>query len=438
MSSLALVCLSPEVDGDEIPLEMPSYGVHRIRASAVTATGSAAEEIPLLDVGRMGYDAVRDRLLALAPSVLGFSVYVWSLPTLVRLAREIKAAAPETLVVFGGPSARTAMFDLAMYRPASAYLDAVCEGDGEAIIQQIALLDPPTKAGLAAVGGLYLPVPGGGWISTGPAPSMPLSEIPSPYAQGLMPRGAVGYLETYRGCPLGCRFCEWGVSRPARDVFPTEYLAKEIEHFRELQAPAVFLLDAGLNLNARGFRNLAAAHAETGFLTDTVLWAEIYPTIIKDEHIDFLGDVEAAYLGVGLQSIDPAVLKAHDRPFDMTRFGPAIEKLAKVAKLEVQIIFGLPGDTPEGFRRTLDFALSLPVWSVRAYHCLVLPDALLTRSRPEWRLKFNPETLIMQSNDGWSKVDFAVMRAELNEMAARTGGRAGDFWWSFRPGSAAA
>ncbi|MEM1313752.1 MAG: radical SAM protein, partial [Pseudomonadota bacterium] len=207
----------------------------------------------------------------------------------------------------------------------------------------------------------------------------------------------------------------------------------ELEAFRRLDAPATFLLDAGLNLNARGFRNLVAAQEATGWFSDSLLWAEIYPTVVKDEHVEFLRGAQAAYLGVGLQSIDPAVLKAHDRPFDMSRFRPAVERLSEVAELEVQIIFGLPGDTPEGFRRTLDFALSLPVWSVRAYHCLVLPDALLTRSRPEWRVRFDPETLLMRSNDGWSKVDIALMRQELTELSAKLGGRAGDLWWSFRP-----
>ena len=436
MLSIALACLSPPVDGGEIPLEMPSYGVHRIRAAALAATGGGPKDVPLVDLGKVGFEAALARLLELAPDVLGLSVYVWSTPELVRLARAVKAARPETLIVFGGPSARTAVFDLAPNRPADAYLDAVCEGDGEAVIAAIAGLETPSRAALAGLGGLALPDGAGGWRRTGPAPAMPLSEIPSPYALGLMPPGAVAYLETYRGCPLGCRFCEWGIARAARDVFPADYIRREIEAFRALEAPATFLLDAGLNLNARGFRNLAAAQAETGFFSDSLLWAEIYPTVVKDEHLDFLGSVEAAYLGVGLQSTDPAVLKAHDRPFDMTRFRPAIERLSEVAQLEVQIIMGLPGDTPEGFRRTLDFALSLPVWSVRAYHCLVLPDALLTRGRPEWRLRFDPETLSMRSNDGWSKVDIAMMRRELDEKAEALGGRAGETWWSFRPGSA--
>ena len=76
----------------------------------------------------------------------------------------------------------------------------------------------------------------------------------------------------------------------------------------------------------------------------------------------------------------------------------------------------LPGDTPEGFRRTLDYALSLPA-SVRVYHCLVLPDALMTRGLPDWNIRFEPRNLAMTSCLGWSEDAIATMRGELDRRA---------------------
>jgi radical SAM superfamily enzyme YgiQ (UPF0313 family) len=192
----------------------------------------------------------------------------------------------------------------------------------------------------------------------------------------------------------------------------------------------VFLLDAGLNLNAKGFRNLLAAESRVGFLKSALFWAEIYPTLVREEHLDFLSRVGTSYLGVGLQSLDPNVLKLHDRPFDRSRFEKALPQLAGAAQTELQIIFGLPGDTPEGFRRTLQYARSFPV-AVRAYHCLVLPDALMTRGRPGWNMKFDPENLAMISCLGWGVDDIQAMRAELNLEAQTSGGKAGKYWWSF-------
>ncbi|CAO4140558.1 hypothetical protein DHODJN_03150 [Methylorubrum extorquens] len=176
--------------------------------------------------------------------------------------------------------------------------------------------------------------------------------------------------------------------------------------------------------------HLRLANQRSGFLKETLLWAEIYPSIVRDEHLAFIEEIGTAYLGVGMQSMDPAVLRLHDRPSDSPRFEAAVRALARVTNIELQIIAVLPGDTPEGFFRTLDYALSLPA-SVRVYHCLVLSDALLTRSRPEWNVRFDPHTLTMRSCEGWSEDAVARTRAELRRRALAAGGKAGEFWWAF-------
>lgn len=430
---VAYVSLSPDPDGGELgPLELPSYGVHRILAATNAMKSEMDIDVRYLDYSRLGKVGLNNALDDFAPDIVGFSVYVWSTMKLIAAARQLKASQPETFVIFGGPSARTSVFDLEPYRGAHTYLDAVAEGDGEVLIQQIIRSPDRSPKTLAKIGGLALPKPDGTWTKTGPAPSVLMDDIASPYQQNLMPHGAVAYLETYRGCPLACRFCEWGMSRPARDVFSTEYIAAEINAFERLEAPAVFLLDAGLNLNAAAFRNLAAANEQTNHLKNSLFWAEIYPSTVRPKHLEFLENIGTSYLGVGLQSTDQKVLDAHDRKIDQTRFEPSVRELAKVAgNIEIQIIFGLPGETPEGFLRTLDFALSMP-GGVRAYHCLVLPDALLTRSRPEWNVKFDPINFAMTSNSDWSADDIRNMRSHLTKLSKQHNGTSGTFWWSFK------
>ena len=428
---IALVCMSPAPDTDEYgPLELPSYGIHRILAATIADPRLANASVSLVDVGRPDPDAYVAALERINADVIGFSIYVWSTPCLVEVARRIKKLRPETLIVFGGPSARTALFDLPAYAPANAYLDGVVSVDGEAIFPEIALLPSLTRHALAGVPGIHVAGPEG-WKHTGHRPPIAsLDDIPSPFQLGLMPARSVAYLETYRGCPLGCRFCEWGAKDTSKAVFSTDYIARELEAFSAMGAQAVFLLDAGLNLNAQGFRNLLAAEARVGLLRSTMFWAEIYPTLVRDEHLEFLSRVATSYLGVGLQSLDDRVLKLHDRPFDRGRFERAMTALSQVTSTELQIIFGLPGDSPEGFRQTLDYARSFGV-GVRAYHCLVLPDALMTRGRPEWRMEYDSETLAMIACDGWSRDDIVAMREELGRETRKSGGHSGRYWWSF-------
>jgi len=72
----------------------------------------------------------------------------------------------------------------------------------------------------------------------------------------------------------------------------------------------------------------------------------------------------------------------------------------------------------------------MPV-NVRAYGCLVLPDALMTRSRPEWQVRFDHLSLRMTSCLGWSEHDLREMRSWITEAAHAAGGKAGDYWWFF-------
>jgi radical SAM superfamily enzyme YgiQ (UPF0313 family) len=428
---IALVCMTPEPDTNELGhLDLPSYGIRRILASVVADPELASAKIALVDHKRADVEAYVETLAAFDPDLIGFSIYVWSTPCLVEVARRIKQRRPQCTIVFGGPSARTPLFDLPPYANAQSYLDAVVSTEGEAVFREIARLPELTRAALRSVPGLHLPA-SGVWMQTGHrAPTQDLDAIASPFQLGLMPANSVAYLETYRGCPLSCRFCEWGASETSKAVFSTDYIARELEAFARQGSPSVFLLDAGLNLNAKGFRNLLAAESRVGFLKSSLFWAEIYPTHIQEEHLEFLSKVGTSYLGVGLQSLDPAVLKLHDRPFDRTRFEKALHLLTGVTTAELQIIFGLPGDTPEGFRRTLEYARSFPV-TVRAYHCLVLPDALMSRGRPGWDMRYDPVNLAMESCLGWSEEDILTMRAELDSATEASGGKAGKYWWSF-------
>jgi radical SAM superfamily enzyme YgiQ (UPF0313 family) len=432
---IALVCMTPSPDTDEHgPLRLPSYGIHRILAATMADPNVSSAKVSLIDAGGPDPDAYVSALEQVDADLIGFSIYVWSTPCLVEVARRIKRRRPDTMIVFGGPSARTALFDLPSYAPASEYLDAIVSVDGETIFPEIARLRSLTREGLSTVPGIYVAADGGtGWKYTGARPPMAsLDDIPSPFQLGLMPARSVAYLETYRGCPLGCRFCEWGAKETSKAVFSTDYIARELQSFAEHGAPAVFLLDAGLNLNAQGFRNLVAADARVGMLRSTKFWAEIYPTLVRDEHLEFLSRVGASYLGVGLQSLDERVLALHDRPFDRGRFERNMRALASVTTPELQIIFGLPGDSPQGFRQTLDYARSFGI-AVRAYHCLVLPDALMTRGRPEWRMQYDPATLAMIECDGWTREEITAMRAELARETERSRGHSGNYWWSFPP-----
>lgn len=422
---IALVCQTPIQDFEGASAESPSYGIRRIQAAVLADPQFKSAIIELIDVQGLSPNEAAARIEAFDPDIVGMSVYIWSFVALLEVARMLKESRPDRTIVFGGPSARPAMFWLEPHRRSLAWVDAICTGEGEEVFCEIASLEDRSIEALSQVRGIAVPrrelLAEGemGWHETPRRPLIePLDRIASPYVMGLMPRNQIGYFETYRGCPLNCRFCEWGIAEDSRRVFSKEYIARELRALRDSDAFGAFNLDAGLNLNAHGFRNLRDAEKEVGFFKERQFVCEVYPSLMKEEYYEFLSSIRTIYIGIGLQSFNKAVLDKMDRPFMEKNFETVVGRLSAIAPVEIQMIYGLPGDYPQSFRDTFERARKLPA-AIRVYHCLVMPDALMTRGLPEFDMKFDPYTLLMTSCQGWSEDDFAEIRAYLLERAQR-------------------
>ena len=273
----------------------------------------------------------------------------------------------------------------------------------------------------ASVPGIAIPV-GNRFVKNEKRVVIPnLDDLPSPYHLGLVPTGVTAQLEPFRGCPMSCVFCQWGGEADGRRAMSADYVTEEFRRFQRHGATGLYLVDAGINLNKKAFRAIAEAESRTGFIRDTQLTCEIYPAFLEEEHLELLRSTRSQ-VGLGLQSLDGSLLKQLDRPFDRKRFEKVVESVCDAAQTTIELIVGLPGDSPEQFRSTLEQVRRLPC-SVRVYHCLVLPDALLTRAPPEYLLDFDPITLEMRSCLGWSREDLLRTFDYLTEEVEKHGGK---------------
>jgi radical SAM superfamily enzyme YgiQ (UPF0313 family) len=313
----------------------------------------------------------------------------------------------------------------------SATVDLLVINEGEDTFRDVIELTDRSPAALADVHGLALRRDGI-WRETTPRAQGDLNILPSPYEMNLIPRGGLGILQTYRGCPFTCSFCEWGTMESPKRVRTSHSLDVEFAAMGRIGLRGLLLADAGLNLNQAAFANLREAADRTGFLAGRGLICEVYPAKVRREHLDFLAGVGNAYVGVGLQSFDNSVLANVERKYDEARFEKTIQDLGEVASLAVEVILGLPGDAPERFRQNFERARRLPC-ALRVYHCVVLPSALMVRSPPEHQLDYDPVSLKMRSCLGWSSEALAREVAFLTDQAARAGGRTGEYFWVFPP-----
>jgi radical SAM superfamily enzyme YgiQ (UPF0313 family) len=426
---VALLARYPDRDR-AMPQFIPNLGLYMVEA-ALRAARLGGLELKVWDVTGGDREQLAAEIIAFDPDVVGCSAFLWSFPFFLDVVAMLKADDPARLIVLGGPSARPVMLEHEPHRQKSGAVDLLVVSEGEDTFREVVALSDRSDAALMGIAGLALRV-NGGWRETATRPLGDLNLLASPYAMNLVPAGGLGVLQTYRGCPFTCTFCEWGTMESPKRVRTADSLADEFSAMDRIGLNAALLADAGLNLNQAAFNNLRDAAGRSGFLSGRGLICEVYPAKVRREHLDFLRGVGNAYVGVGLQSFDNKVLANVERKYDEARFEQTLQALAEVATLAVEIIMGLPGDSPESFRASFERARRLPC-ALRVYHCVVLPSALMVRSPPEHLLDYDPVSLKMRSCLGWSRDALAREAAFLTDAAARSDGRAGEFFWVFPP-----
>jgi radical SAM superfamily enzyme YgiQ (UPF0313 family) len=418
---LSLVALSDLLQIFQDAAWVPfSYSIWKLKA-ALSFPEIEGLDITLHEPHQADPEAIATAILASEPDVVGFSAYMWSFSVFAEATAIIKSRRPEVVVVFGGPSGRPAMFDLDPYVPYRGLVDAICVDEGESILRSMMLATDLSREGLLRLPGLAVWTDSG-WKETPKAELLELDSLPSPYQLGLVPKGLGANLETFRGCPLSCAFCEWGAMSSAGRIWSAEYLTREMQAIKDSAATSIYLIDAGLNLNRRAFRNLVAAETEVGLLRSIPVGLHIYATAVSDQDTDFLTSIMVGRLGIGLQTYNQDVAKRLHRHFDEKRFHAGVQALTAVRNTVIELIMGLPYDTPESFRTSVQRAMELPVSGVQVFHSLVLPDGLMTRAPAGSNLVFDHKTLKTISATGWTQRDLAETAEWLSRLAESAGG----------------
>lgn len=179
-----------------------------------------------------------------APSVCGFSCYVWNEKYCLEIAKQIKKRWPECLIVFGGEQVTNDFLDY-------DYVDSVVKYEGEENFLKIleCILDGK-------------PVP-----STFSKTRLNNLNIPSPYTTGLFDNLIKQYpdakwnmtLETNRGCPFKCTFCNWGsLTQSKVKNFDIDRIQQELEWC--IDKPVSFLTLSDANFGILKERDLEIAH----------------------------------------------------------------------------------------------------------------------------------------------------------------------------------
>lgn len=312
-----------------------------------------------------------NRILESDPDHVGFSMYMWNRSLTLEIAAILKQRRPG-LVVFAGGAEATADQKGVMGDPA---MDFVLAGEGEELIVETLgrILKGATPHEIAA--------------SARPIPVKDLATLPSPFLDGTLKladySGALWELS--RGCPFTCDFCFEARGTAGIRRVPMQRVEAELELFAASGVREVFVLDPTFNYhkaNAKQLLRLIAAKAP-----DIHFFFEIRSEFIDPEMAALFAAIRCS-LQIGLQSAHDAVLRMVSRRFDPADFEAKILLLHNAdVTYGFDLIYGLPGDSLEGFRASLDFAMSLVPNHIDAFRLAVLPGTRLAETAPALNLE---------------------------------------------------
>ena len=339
------------------------------------------------------------------PYLAAFSCSVWNREYNKNLARKIKRKYPECLIVYGGHDITDGAEDLHRM----PFVDILVHGEGE---KPFALLLKALAAGDGFSG-----VPN---ISYRLADKTPVSndvvatespkDYPSPYLTGMFDRLLAenpgvefcGVLETNRGCPYQCAYCDWCFTDKT-NLFPLEKAESEIEWFSRHKIDYVFCADANFGIFERDLtvaRRVAEARKKTGF---PALFSATYAKNSNDtvfeiaKLLEGCGAIKAATLAV--QTLNPEAMDFVSRKnIGAEDFSALLRRYNRAGiATYTEIILGLPGETYESFCKGLCELIEAGQHSsLTVYNCQVYRNTALWQS--VYRAKYGIETVTVPLN----------------------------------------
>ena len=335
------------------------------------------------------------------PCAIGFSMYVWNRSACLEMADELRKLLPSALIFAGGPEATA---DPAGVLKDGA-LDFVIVGEGEA---------PFAALCRQLIGGRELSgIPGVILSGETPCPQIPpianLDLIPSPYLNGVLDtRNYTGILwQLARGCSFACDFCFDARDNHGVRRFSQERVEAELRHFAAAGVSQIFVLDSTFNQDAKRAKQILRLIRKIA--SQIHFHFEVRSEFIDREMAESFARITCS-LQIGLQSADPLVLKQVGRSFNRDDFSRRIGLLNDSgAVFGFDLIYGLPGDTLNGFCNSLDYALSLYPNHLDIFPLAVLPGTRLAAQGIEQGLMWQtspPYTLF--STDSFGSADLAT------------------------------
>ena len=343
----------------------------------------------------MDADVIMKRIALEDPAIIGITATILTIYTVQRLAEEIKARFPETLLVIGGPQLCSAPDKTMLEGP----YDIGVIGEGEVTMLELARAVREENSDFGNIKGLIIKKEGKLLRNAPREYIKDLDSLPFP-ARHLYPplkkyrpvpasyiKTPVGLMISSRGCPYQCIFCDRKVFGNKFRAHSPKYVVDEIDQVMRVHgAREIRFMDDTFTLD---IKRVDAICDEIFKRKIKVPWTCL--TRVDTVNLDILKKMKRA----GCWQVIYGIESGDQRMLDVIKKGVTVEDneravhLSKKAGLNVRatFVFGLPGETLETIRNTVEFAKRVPFDVVNFFTVILFPgNELYTIAKKEGKI----------------------------------------------------
>jgi radical SAM superfamily enzyme YgiQ (UPF0313 family) len=351
--------------------------------------------------------------------IIGLTCYVWNQTTNDRISMLFKKINPNGIVIYGGPNVPEDKVVASSYIKDRPFVDLFFIGPGEKNFSAF-LKNNINNTRMSNIIGCYTQTDISSEIKKS---DYRIEEIPTPYIDGIFDnifestKRIVVPLETNRGCPYGCSFCDWGsLTRSKVIQFDFDIVKKNIDKIMQYKSVVgIDIIDANLGMFARDvelidyigqkkkennkkLELLISGTAKNG----SKYLEEIYK---KLQAFDIDGyTTKVKNIKISFQTFSKQALKTVNRS-NMTedKLFSAINSTENHI-LSSELIIGLPGETTASWVETISKHKDLNLDFGRVYHLNVLPNTPMYKE--DYRAKYNTKYTKVFIPSDLNDVDF--------------------------------
>ncbi len=333
-------------------------------------------------------EALVEKIVANPPDAVAFSCTTSSFLEGYHIAGMLKEKRPEIVTVVGGAHACTIGPPLLDSFPAIDYLVI---GEGEQTMLELAWAG--FKGAEHIPGVAHRGVDGKGVLPSQRELIADLDELPFPSYHRLplfpkrynlplfsYPKAPNTSIISSRGCPYSCSYCDRSVFARGFRFNSPEYIVEHVAMLhRDYGIRHTFFYDDLFTFDRGRVAKFCELKEKKGLRVG-------YNCIARLEHVDqellaLLKRSGCWQVNFGIESGDPEVLKKHRKFFGLDEVGRKLQ-MVRDAGMRVKGLFmvGLPGEDETAIRRTIDYALSLPLDEINVTKFTPFPGAPVYRT----------------------------------------------------------